>query len=186
MKHKLYRRPWVRCDEANLYKGKGIRSNRGIAIAEASSCMALLIPLTFLVVLAAVECSAAYIIHMNLTQAAQRAANDLGVVWAAQNQPNQPLTAAQQKAVFDTIVVPRIIPFHTGDNNNFKAAVFNFNDETPSVTVTAVFVPGGDNLKFPGAYLASSFLSFSIPNLLTLQSSVTYPLPNRTNGLAAN
>lgn len=158
------------------------RNKKGIAIAEASSTFALLLPLTFLAVLAAIECCAAYIIHTNLTQAALQGANDLGVVWAAQNQPGQSLTTAQQQAVFNKVEIPHIIPFYSGSSNpNFLPAVFDFTGTVPSVTVTAVFIPGAQCLKFPGAYISSSFLSFSLPQTLTMRASCTFPLPNRTN-----
>src|ERR1700710_1636160 len=115
------------------------RSKSGSSIAEASASFSLLVPIAFLVLLAVIESTVAYVIHASLTQAALEASHDLGAVWVAQNQPNQPLTTAQQQAVYNNINIPNIIPTNTTTNNNpnFTTAKFDFTTSPQTVTVTA-------------------------------------------------
>ena len=112
------------------------RRQSGSAIAESSSSLAVLLPLLVIVTLVTIQGTSAYVIHASLTAAALEAAHDIGSVWAAQNQPGQPLTNDQQQAVFNAIIVPHLISANNSSqsNPNFLPAQFNFSDSPPTVT----------------------------------------------------
>ncbi len=155
------------------------RNQKGETLAAASSVLSLFVPLILVVLLCTIECAIAYIIHTNLTGAAQEAAHDLAVLWSMQNQPGQALATEQQQAVYNTISIPYIINANTsgGTNPNFNDATFNFTTTPQTVTVTSKFIPAQGLIKV--ASISGWFLQFTQASVIQIKSSVTYPLPVR-------
>jgi hypothetical protein len=164
-------------------KSKAQRRSSGFSLVEVSTSFVLFVPIILLVMLVIVEVNEAYLIHNNLTQAAQTAAYELGVVYASQTSSTTALSRAQQDAVYNTIAIPGVIAANTGTSQNpaFANAVFNTTSSPPTVTTTAMFVPGLGLLPFPFNKLSANWNSFVLPTNLTIKSSVTFPIPSKTN-----
>ncbi len=122
-----------------------VRRRSGATIAESAASLALLLPLTFMIIFAVLEASYAFMIKNSLSQGARRAARDLSIAYG-EDPAIASSRALQETQVFDNIRIVNII----NDSDQFDDPVWDTVGDPPTVTVNVRYQGGQYSLPpFP-------------------------------------
>lgn len=119
------------------------RSNRGSVLSESVVSVALMVPLTVITILVALEASRAFVISEGMTQAAVLACRAI----AYEYKTNKSIVTdpEAQQSIFSNIRIINMV--HS--NSQFKIAGWNLTQDPKTVTVQTTYIPGEGTPPLP-------------------------------------
>ncbi len=124
-------------------KGLTDRRSRGSVLCESVVAIALMVPLTVLTILVALEASRAFVISEGMTQAAVLACRAI----AYEYKTNKAIVtdSQSQQSIFSNIRIANTV--HS--NSQFKITGWNLTQNPKTVTVQATYIPGDGTPPLP-------------------------------------
>ncbi|MGD9682769.1 MAG: hypothetical protein AB7W16_16385 [Candidatus Obscuribacterales bacterium] len=143
------------------------RTSRGSLLAESVVAIAVMLPVTILTVLIALEASHAFILSRGMTEGAVIAARALSYEYKTNKSVVTDSDA--QQAIFSNIRMANLIH----DNSQIQIVNWQLTDEPKTVTVKVTYIPGAGTpplppfptvpcIDLPGSYRICQFVTYRL------------------------